>query len=559
MVTVGVVPAAAFERRRRLFAALERIFAARFEPRAAAELRGLAAVVAFGDERELDERLQSSGLPTFVAPSSRPSVSVGKRRTVEFSRCSRLDERLRGRVIGDSDRDVKTALEAEGFSELAHRDAHLLWQTRDGPARFDRVACSVVDLAPGESLRDHLRSGDVFGLLPLFDFLRAVTGYSAWSRVPTRATFLIDDPNLHWRTYGYVRFQELAEAASAHGYHVTFATVPLDSWFAWPSVARLFRANDPSLSLAAHGVYHLHEELAAPEELDDAVRALWGAAARLDRFERRFGVPVGRVMIPPHGWSTLAVHAALLATRFEALCEAPRWWWDWPDADQSSAGVEVADVSPAGLPVIWRSPLASGDILDDALISVYLDQPIVWYGHHDDLADGYEVLAELAGWLRGLGRTEWLPLARVSRTNARISVDEADANVRVRIFSRVCELPLSEGAERVVVEALGPLPTGSFILCGGREAAVVERGAGWISEPVSVRDLDSLEIVAPGPGTVAPSLQTVPAAPLKAVARRAVAEARDRVHPVVRRLHGEAVLSALETAHRNRRDRRQAS
>jgi hypothetical protein len=222
VVTVGVVLAAAFERRRRLFAALERIFAARFEPRAAAELRGLAAVVAFGEKRELDERLQSSGLPTFVAPSSRPSVSVGKQRT-----------------------SPRTA----------------------GP---------------------------------------------------------------RW-----------------------------------------------------------------------------------------------------------AVHAALLATRFEALCEAPRWWWDWPDADQSSAGVEVADVSPAGLPVIWRSPLASGDILDDALISVYLDQPIVWYGRHDDLADGYEVLAELAGWLRGLGRTEWLPLARVSRTNARISVDEADANIRVRIFSRV--------------------------------------------------------------------------------------------------------------------------
>jgi hypothetical protein len=87
--------------------------------------------------------------------------------------------------------------------------------------------------------------------------------------------------------------------------------------------------------------------------------------------------------------------------------------------------------------------VASDDILDDALISVYLNQPIVWYAHHDDLADGYEVLAELAGWLCGLGRTEWLPLARVSRTNARIS------------------------------------------------------------EPVSVRDLDSLELVAPGPSTVA--------------------------------------------------------
>ena len=79
-------------------------------------------------------------------------------------------------MIADSDRDVKTALGAEGFSELAHRDARLAVDAVPaaipGPARFDRVACSVVDLAPGESLRDRLRSGDVFGLLPLFDFLR---------------------------------------------------------------------------------------------------------------------------------------------------------------------------------------------------------------------------------------------------------------------------------------------------------------------------------------------------------------------------------------------------
>jgi len=72
---------------------------------------------------------------------------------------------------------------------------------------------------------------------------------------------------------------------------------------------------------------------------------------------------------------------------------------------------------------------------------------------------------------------------------------------------------------------------------------------------VNVRDLDCLEIVAPGPPTIAPSLQTVPAAPLKAVARRAGAEARDRLRPGMRRLHGESLLSAVEAAHRGRRNR----
>lgn len=552
VVTVGVVPPPAFERRRRLFAALERTFPVRFQARTAAQVRGLAAMIAFGAERELHDRVASHGLPMFVAPASHPSHPPGRRRAVAFSRSSRLDERLRGRVLADSDRDVDTPLGSEGFSALAHRGADVLWQTRGGPTRLDRAACSVIDLPPGESLRDHLRSGDVLGLLPLFDFLRAVSGYGTWARGPTRATFLIDDPNLHWRTYGYVRFEELARAASAQGYHVTFATVPLDSWFAWPSVAGLFRADNPSLSLAAHGVYHLHQELAARADLSGAVS---GAAVRLDRFERRFGVPIGRVMIPPHGWSRLAVHGALLAARFEALCESPRWWWDWPDADQRSAGVEVADVSPAGLPVISRFPFAGDDVLDDALICAYLDQPIVWYGHHDDLADGYDVLAALADRLRGIGPTEWLPLAQVSRTNARIAVDHAAGDVRIRMFSRACRVALPEGAERLVIEAPGPVPSGRAILCGERVAAVVERGAGWVSEVVDVRGLGSLEIVASGPPTVAPSLGTVPGAPLRAVARRAGVEARDRLHPVMRRVHGEALLSAVEATHRRRRDR----
>jgi hypothetical protein len=133
--------------------------------------------------------------------------------------------------------------------------------------------------------------------------------------------------------------------------------------------------------------------------------------------------------------------------------------------------------APSGAPLLGRD---QGVVEDVAACQRYLDQPIVRYGHHDDLADGYEVLTELAVGYAG-----------------------SAALNGCRWRGSVCELPLSEGAERVVVEALGPLPTGSFILCGGREAAVVERGAGWISEPVSVRDLDSLEIVAPGPATVA--------------------------------------------------------
>ncbi len=93
--------------------------------------------------------------------------------------------------------------------------------------------------------------------------------------------------------------------AHANRYHVAFATVPLDCWFAWPGAARIFRANRDVLSLTSHGAYHLYSELATESSGTMSAQLFEDAAARLDRFARRWGVPVSRVMVPPHGRSAL--------------------------------------------------------------------------------------------------------------------------------------------------------------------------------------------------------------------------------------------------------------
>src|SRR3712207_7699471 len=53
-----------------------------------------------------------------------------------------------------------------------------------------------------------------------------VTG---WTPAPLRAAIMFDDPNLHWKSYGYIIYPELVEHAKEHNYHAVFATVPLDS------------------------------------------------------------------------------------------------------------------------------------------------------------------------------------------------------------------------------------------------------------------------------------------------------------------------------------------
>jgi hypothetical protein len=398
---------------------------------------------------------------------------------------------------------------------------------------MDQLACPVEELAEGESLRDRLRGGELLGLLPLFEFLRTLTDYHRWSPAPLRATFLIDDPNLHWRAYGYVRFPELAEAASVHGYHVTFATVPVDCWFALPSAVRLFRTSD-RLSLTAHGVYHLYEELAVPRDPAAAVDWLAAGVARLERFQSRFGLPVDRVMVPPHGASSLAVHAALIATGFEAICRAPRWWSDWPAAEQSAAGIDVASVSPIGLPVIGRIGISDATrAREEATICAYLDQPVVWYGHHSDLADGYDVLADLAAWLHSFGDPHWLPLGEIARTNYLLRIDRRAGNGHVRLFSRRCELVVPEGVERIFVEAPASLRA--------------------TPEPIAVGELDSVTITAKGV-TAQQVVQRRPKrAPARAVARRAAVEARDRMQPLASKLKVEPLLRAMERLHRKGR------
>ena len=70
-----------------------------------------------------------------------------------------------------------------------------------------------------------------------------VLGAEGWTLPPPRASFVIDDPNLHWPSYGYLDYRELVAHAPQHGYHVGLATVPLDGWLIDRRAAALVARN----------------------------------------------------------------------------------------------------------------------------------------------------------------------------------------------------------------------------------------------------------------------------------------------------------------------------
>ena len=278
---LSVSPAEALRKRQRLFSALEQAFAVRFV--AGTELLPDGATMS----------VQSAGCSLHFVDADRTDQPT----RVTFDSTEALAQPLRGATLTE-DQGVAPGrgLPAEGTTILAHASMSPVW-VRRGQEEWSALA--PTELEQGEPLREHLRENRFFGLLPLVEWLKRVAP-SSWSPPPIRAAFLFDDPNLHWPSYGYIRYDELANHAREHEYAATMATIPRDLWFAHPRAVRLFRDSRQRLSLALHGNDHVKRELQGDLSPERRRSLLAQAIRRAAAFESRNGLPIAKVMIPPH-------------------------------------------------------------------------------------------------------------------------------------------------------------------------------------------------------------------------------------------------------------------
>lgn len=543
---VGVCPPSALAARSRLFAALGAAFRVHFEGRESGAWEGLdAAIVVGGSSGDV------AGLPVlrYLGPETLATSSFGTA-FVDLAVDSAVDARLQGRRLAE--RALVAAPERlEHGSPLARDDGGTVWASDD----FGVQTCVVApdELGLDEPLRSRLCAGRFLALVPLIQLLRRVSSYESWSRPPVRAAFLFDDPNLHRPTYGHIRFAELAEHARLHGYHVAFSTIPLDSWFAHPGTVRTFGAAASSLSLTVHGNDHRFAEFALPRPTADAIGVTAQALRRISRFEEKTGLSVDRVMVPPHGPCSDEMLNGMLFVGIEALCRDPVWWSNWPAERLATADWHMADVAPNGGSIIRRRHFLDPLVRDETALTIFLDQPVVLFGHHYDVSPGYEVLGETAEWLRGFGQVTWQRLSGLARSNY-VSRAEPDSVLRIRSYSRRFSVAVPENVEKLLVE----LPS--------YDAIELDRLRDRHSEfELAVANgVASAEIPAPPAGQLELLLErrsVVSPAPLgrvnpSAVTRRAVAETRDRLQPIVERTGLNPVLRRLEAAYNRRMNAR---
>ena len=449
---VAVRSAGALLSHRRLFDALERAFPVRFIAEGAAD-----AVVT-------DGTAPPAGVPALVFSPGGADSEV-----VTFSGDAPVDRRLRG--IGLSSRGLGRPLEA-GRGDIVLADG--AWVRTPGPAPVDRVRVALPSLGAEEVLRDALQEHRALGAIALVDLLRRVTADVAPAPPPLRAVLLFDDPNLRWRSYGYIDYRALLRHAQEHGYHAAMAMIPLDARWPHASAVKLFRRHADRLSLVIHGNNHERLELMQPADIRDALELGAQALRRVSRFEAATGMRVGRVMVPPHGMCSHTMAQALAALPYDALCAThPFPWTEHPPASELLAGWGPATFAE-GCAVIPRLPFLSGPT--EVALRAYAGHPIVLYGHHDDVAGGLDVLAEAAASVNRLGAVEWTSLEEIARGNASVSREGRHATVDAHAYT--VRIPADVDSVSVAAPDGGHAVRGWSFVGESRDPPVRAAGAG---------------------------------------------------------------------------------
>jgi hypothetical protein len=381
-------------------------------------------------------------------------------------------------------------------------------------------------IAREQSFSDTFKEERFLRMLPLLHFLRTLSSRSTYRPPPLRATFIVDDPNLHWPRYGYVDYNEIAQHARKESYHVSFATIPLDGWLVNRATTGIFRQNIEWLSLLIHGNNHLKHELARCYGPSSRQALLLQAINRVELIEKKTKLRVCRVMVPPHGACSAEMLRDLPRFGFESACisagslrhhNSERTW-------ARTLGYFPCEVLES-CPVLPRSAL-TGNVENKVLLAAYLGQPMIIRAHHVDFRDGVERFDHIARKINALGPVIWSNMTGLSRLNYVWRLD--GSTCRVRPLGSIVEYRAPRDAMAIVLEATESGQQEWRIAFGDGLERTVACG-----EPFQVPSSgDGIAIVrATGEPCMNSPTPLGSIHSLTAISRRLLTEARDRLQP----------------------------
>ncbi len=522
---------------RMMFDVLGEVFNICFEERTFGNDAGIAAWVLQEVAPELRQRIAYCDLPCYTIIHSDQLIPCGESSVIEFSRHAALPSVLSGRQVstGEAIRLMALPQWLGNMTTLAYKSGAPIWALQEAGANYHHFAAlPIPEINDGEPLFQYFHGRQFLQLLPLFLFLRALTNDKRWEPPPLQACFMLDDPNLHWPAYGFIDFAKVLQDAALNNYHVSFATIPLDTWFVHMPTAALFKQHSERLSLLIHGNDHTTEELVRAYPEEERIRILLQALRRISAFEHRSGIEVSRVMAPPHGACSESALREMAQIGFEAasISKGSLSYYNKQAPWLRTLGMGPSDII-GGLPVFPRFPF-SGSCYNSILIAALLHQPVIPMGHHHDIAEGPKLFADLSGFVNSLGNVLWTNMRQIARSHYAQRFD--GRILRIRMFTRRIEVCVPEGVNEVLVDR-------SWLKVGKSEP-VVWRTFGENSEwkhhhpdePLSVLPGQKIEILTELPASPITGANSVRNFHLWPAMRRQLTEVRDRLTPVFRRI-----------------------
>jgi hypothetical protein len=526
-IRVAVAPATEYELRRRLFDMLSSRLEVSFEPHMPGEYQGLRGLLALTGAAEAARDASLRNISCYEVILSQP-IPVAAQSAITFASSAAVHRAFRGTTLGDSSL-INFSPVPDSFESLARVGEETIWAVeQQGHQEHHRVGVDIPVFAEKDFFHNHFRERCWFATVPLLHFLQRLLGADGWPAPEPRASFIIDDPNLHHRSYGYIDFEKLAKHAAAHNYHATIATVPLDAWYFDRKVVDLFQTHKKHISLMMHGVNHVADELARPYDQQDALGLLATGLRRIANLESRSGVAVARIMAAPHGAFAEFMADLMVRLGYEGACVSIgsllRWNREklWP----ADLGFSVAQpLGSLGFPVFHRIGLSETDVR----LSAFLGHPVIVTLHHQDCVSNFARLESMANTVNSIDTVRWMGIEEVSKTNFVSKVQ--NETLHMWPYSRRLALPLI--TEITGVEVCSSPYCGGFTIDlrnhrrDGTEVAVHNKPARH-----SISN-NTLEIFFPPSNAVDYRQVESRSAGVWPVVRRILTEARDRTQPML--------------------------
>jgi hypothetical protein len=218
----------------------------------------------------------------------------------------------------------------------------------------------------------------------------------------------------------------------------------------------------------------------------------------------------------------------------EATCiSRPYPWLPVQPAPTPLAGWRPAELVRGGMPVLPRYPLKAAR--EDLALTAMLGQPLILYGHHGELANGLDVLAQAAADIDSLGDVRWGPLSSIARASFATRSVEGLLLVRMHARRVIVDVPAGVRAVRVLVEEpLGGAAGLGLAHAGGCTTLELDGGLA-ASEPLAVAAPTRLELNLLADRPLDPERVPSPRLRLWPLLRRAIVEGRDRAQPLFHR------------------------